>query len=390
MVCFCASFESAMRLPLYFLLLAFATCSIGQQRESDLDRYSDNARQALAAKKWEEAAQALEHLVRLAPDVPQVHANLGLAYFFEGRTAEALASFERARQLNPQLTQIKTMIGLADAELGRCTAAISVLAPAFEHPSDQETDRLIGLHLLHCYSQLKQPGKALATGEAVLGRYPNDPEILYQLSRLHAERSSDLMSALLRAAPDSAWMHYANAEVQESLDRFDTAAQEYRNALEKDPRMIGVHYKLGRLILRGPRTPEALNKAKGEFQQELAVAPSNADAEYELGEIDREQGQAQAAITHFQAALRYQPEFLEARVAIAKALIELGRTADALPHLEEAVRLDPENKIAHYLLASAYKALGESDKATKEFAAYKRLGASTPPASSESSGSDHK
>ena len=61
---------------------------------------------------------------------------------------------------------------------------------------------------------------------------------------------------------------------------------------------------------------------------------------------------------------------------MAEALFELGHTADAVTHLAEAERLDPENKIPHYLLASAYRSLGDSDQAAKEFAAYKRLGAS--------------
>lgn len=367
------------------LLLALAAFSVAQPLESDLDRYSDNARQALAAKRWQDAVQALEHLVRLAPDVPEVRANLGLAYFFEGRPAEALDSFEHARQLSPQLSEITVMIGLAEAELGRCAEAIEILRPAFNNRSDEETNRLSGLHLLRCYSQLKRADSALEVGETLLTKYPADPEILYQLSRLHAERSSDLMSTLLRAAPDSAWMHYANAQVQDSLDRFDSAAQEYRHALERDPKMLGVHYKLGRLILRQSRTPEAIEEAKREFQQELALGASNSDAEYELGEMDREQSKPQAAITHFGRAIRYHPEFVEARLGMAKALLELGNTSDAVPQLLEAERLEPANRIPHYLLASAYKTLGDSDQAEKEFALYRKLGAGGPSASPQNS-----
>jgi predicted Zn-dependent protease len=73
---------------------------------------------------------------------------------------------------------------------------------------------------------------------------------------------------------------------------------------------------------------------------------------------------------------------------MAKTLLELGRPADALPHLQAAERLDPENKIPHYLLASAYRSLGDSDQAAKEFAVYRKLGASPPSAVSQSSSSD--
>ena len=72
-----------MRSVSLLLLLAFAASSMAEQQESDADRYSDTARQALATKHWNEAAQALEHLARLAPNTAEVHANLGLAYYFK-------------------------------------------------------------------------------------------------------------------------------------------------------------------------------------------------------------------------------------------------------------------------------------------------------------------
>lgn len=346
----------------------------GQPRDEELERLSAEARSAMAEKKWAQAAQALEQLARLAPSVPEVHANLGLALFFQGRPAEALAAFQRARKLNPALPQTGLMIGLCDAELGHHAEAISALAPAFEHPPDDETGRLIGLHLARSYAALKQFDKALVAGEELVRRYPSDPEILYQVSRLHMDRSSALMSALVHAAPDSAWTHYANAQVQENLDRFDAAEQEYRSALQRDPRMVGVHYRLGRVILSASRTPDSVERARKEFEQEIVLSPGHADAEYELGEIDREKGDLQAAIAHFNRALKSQPAFEEAQVGIARTLLKLGRPADALPHLNEAARLDPGNKIPHYLLASAYKSLGDSAAAAKEIALYQKIG----------------
>lgn len=378
-----------MRLSRYVALIALLPPLLAQQQESDLDRYSDSARQALAARKWNDAAQALEHLARLAPDIPEVHANLGLAYFFEGRPANALASLEKAQQLNPGLPHVQLMIGLTKAELGRCSEAMSVLAAGFDDRSDQDMNKLNGLHLLRCYSELKRTDQALSTSEALLARYPADPEVLYQVSRFHAERSSDLMSTLLRTAPDSAWTHYANAQVQESLNHLDNAAREYRLAIERDPGMAGVHYKLGRVILNGSRAPEALERARHEFELELKTAPNNADAEYELGELDREQGHAQAALGHFGRAIQLHPDFLEARVGMAKTLLGLGQAAEALPHLQVAARLDPNDKVPHYLLASAYKSLGDSGQAAREFEVYRKLGTDTPSAASQNPGSGH-
>lgn len=363
----------AVRCSVLVLLAVGVTTVYGQQRDADLDRYSDQARQALAAKKWAEAAEALEHLARLAPDVAEVQANLGLALYFEGRPDQALTAFERARKLNAALPQVNVMIGLCDADLGRYHEAVELLASAFEHPPDEETGRLIGLHLERSYAELKQFDKALTAGEELVRRYPNDPEILYQVSRLHVDRSFALMSDLVRVAPDSAWTHYANAQVQDSLDRFDTAEQEYRNAIQRDPRMLGAHYHLGRVILRASRTTDSVEKARREFEQELEISPGNADAEYELGEIEREKGNLDGAVAHFDRALRTHPEFVEAQVGIAKTLMKLGRPGDALPHLAEAARLDPGNKIPHYLLATAYRSMGDTASAAREIGLYQKL-----------------
>ena len=215
--------------------------------------------------------QALEHLTQLAPKVPEVHANLGLAYFFEGRPAEALDPWSVRESSTRNFPELEPMIGLAKPSWANALRPSDSCARIY-HPSDDDTGRLSGLHLLRCYSDMKQPDKALIVGETLLSAISMRPEILYQLSRLHAERSSDLMSALLRTAPDSAWMHYANAQVQESLDRMDTAAQEYRQRSKRIRQCSACTIDSGRLILRVSRTPEAVEKAKGEFQQELALA----------------------------------------------------------------------------------------------------------------------
>ena len=365
------------------LLLSLAASVTAQQRDADLDRYSDQARQALAAKQWSKAARALEHLAQMAPSVAEVQANLGLALFFEGHAAEALAAFDRARKLNPALPQVEVMAGLSKAELGRYSEAIAILAPAFEHPADEETGRLIGLHLQRCYAELKEFDKAQATGEELLKRFPQDPEILYQVSRLHARRSYGLMKELIRAAPDSCWVHLANAQVQESLGRYDLAGQEYRKAIEKNASVPGAHYGLGRAILNGPRDPRALDEAAREFERELEIEPENAAAEFELGEIARERGQFDAARDHLAKAVRYNPDLFEAQIGLGRLLLKQGSPRDAVRHLEQAARLEPGDTLPHYLLASAYKSLGDTAGAGRELDVYRKLRASGRPAAAD-------
>lgn len=367
------NFRAVIR-SLIFVLLA--TVGSAAQRDADLARYSDQAREAMAAKKWDEAVTALRHLAQLAPSVPQVQANLGMALFFEGRASEALAAFDRARKLDPGMPQIELMVALCQAELGRHREAVAVLAPAFDHSPDAETGRLIGLHLARSYSELRQFDKALAAGEELLKRYPDDGEVLYQVSRLHADRSYRLMKQLMQAAPDSYWVHLANAQVQESLQRYDLAQQEYRKAIEINPNAPGAHVGLGRAILSASKDSKALDEASREFERELALSPENAIAEFELGEIAREHGQPDNAREHLLRAVRFNPDFFEAQIALGRLFLKEGKAREAITHLAVAAHLEPRDKLSHYLLASAHKSLGDQEAARRELDLYRKLGAS--------------
>lgn len=340
---------------------------------SDTDRLSDQAQQALNAHHWADASSALEQLAKLAPDVPEVYANLGLAYYFQGRAAQALASFQKALHLNSEMPQATIMSGICHAELGHHREAITILDSAFRSPLDAQIGRLIGLHLEDSYAAVKQFDKASVIGEELLRRYPNDPEILFQVSRLHADRSYQLMTDLVRSAPNSPWMHYANAQVQESLQHYDAAAQEYESVLKAEPGLASVHYRLGLVTLLASTDPESIQKAKRAFEQELSLSPRNADALYELGEIDREQGRYETARDYFTRAIAEHPEFVEARIALGRTLLKLGKASDALPHLQEAARLDPSNKVPHFLLAKAYEAVGDSAGSRNELDSYRKL-----------------
>lgn len=347
--------------------------------EVTLERYSADAEQAMAARDWAAAAKALQRLAKLAPAVPEVHANLGLAYYSQNLVAEAAAEFEKALSLNARISRASWMLGLCDAELGKNEPAIKLLEPAWSHPPDEQSGRLIGLDLLRAYSGSHAYGKAGSLGEELLRRYPTDPEVVYQVSRLHADRSYALMQQLMQAAPDSYWVHLASAQVHESLQRYDMAQQEYRKVIQLNPNAAGAHYGLGRAILGASKDPQAIAEAAKEFESELAISPENASAEYELGEIARERGHLDVAREHFLRAVRYNANFFEAQLGLGRLFLKQDNPREAVRHLQQAARVEPGEAQPHYLLASAYKSLGDSAGANRELDVYRKLRASAKP-----------
>jgi tetratricopeptide (TPR) repeat protein len=344
-----------------------------QGNQAEVLTISKRAQEEMAAKNWSAAAKSLEKLADLAPDVSEVQGNLGVAYYSDNRILQASRAFEHALKLNPKMTQAQMMLGLCYAELGRNQQAVSILAPAFRRPPDRQMGRLIGLDLQRAYAGQQQYDKAIAVADELLKRYPDDPEILFHSSRLHADRAYELMTQLMQAAPGSVWLHYATAEVHASLQRYDLAIVEYRNVLEMEPRMPGIHFRLGRAILQGSKDTDAVEAALLEFELELATSPENSDAEYEIGEICRQQGQFKSALVHFSNAVRHHPSFVQARIGLASTLISQGRPREALGHLLEAVRVEPQNEVAHFRLASVYKTLGDTLNHQKEMAFFQKL-----------------
>src|SRR5205814_1631187 len=110
---------------------------------------------------------------------------------------------------------------------------------------------------------------AAAVADGWLKRYPDDRGILFHSSRLYADRAYDLMTQLMRVAPSSVWLHYATAEVHTSLQRYDLAIREYRNVLAMEPRMPGIHFRLGRAIMQSSKETNAVEQAVHEFELEL-------------------------------------------------------------------------------------------------------------------------
>jgi tetratricopeptide (TPR) repeat protein len=354
--------------------LVAAACVVGaQSRDDEAARYSQDADIAMQAKDWTAAAKALRKLEQLAPEVAEVHANLGLVYYSENRVTEAAAELEQALKINPAIANAGVLLGLCKAELGQAEAAIRLLAPDYPRVADRDLRRMVGIQLMRAYGGASQFARAAEIGEALVKDFPRDAEVLYQVAQLHADRSYQVMKRLQQAAPDSAWVHYAAAQVEDSLKRYDAAESEYRKALELKPDLPGAHYRLGRVLLSKSQEPESVSAAADQFKKELAISPENADAEYELGEMAREQGDLTGALEHLRRAVRYHPGFVEAQIAIARTLLKQEKPREAVAVLQPLVRLAPENKTAHYLLGTAYKSVGDAEASKREFEQYKKL-----------------
>jgi tetratricopeptide (TPR) repeat protein len=262
------------------------------------------------------------------------------------------------------------------SETGEYEEALPGLEKGFQHPPDPATKRMCGLQLMRSYTGLQRDQDAVNMALQLNKLYPNDPEILYHTGRIYGNYAFLTLHKLEVVAPTSIWRHQAAAEAFESEGATNQAIGEYHEVLKLDPQRVSIHYRIGRTLLARwqlNHAAEDREQAVHEFEQELQVDPSNANALYELAEIRRQQNELDQAEQLFSSALKYYPDFEEAQVGLGTTLMALQKPDLALPHLQKAVTLNAEDEVAWYRLSQVNRALGNKDEQQKALAQFQRV-----------------
>jgi tetratricopeptide (TPR) repeat protein len=260
------------------------------------------------------------------------------------------------------------------AEAGHCTAALPVLKKSIGQVADQDLKRKVGMDGLRCAMTLDQPDDALDFLQVLVRKFPLDPDVLYAEVHAFSDLSTHASQKLAKTAPASPPAHELLAESYEMQGKWDEAEKQYRAIVAQNPTLPGIHFRLGRLLLSMPNPPaSARDDAKSEFERELVIDPSNAGAEYVLGELARQNQSWTDAIAHFSRAAKLDPQFAEAFLGLGISLMSLKQYSDAVAPLETAIKLDPKNPGAHYQLATAYTRTGRKQEGQKEFAIHQKL-----------------
>jgi tetratricopeptide (TPR) repeat protein len=345
-------------------------------KSAEIEKYSQEGRQALAKGDYPAAEIAYEKLRDLSPNTAEIHANLGVIYFTERKFQPAASELRRSLKLNPNLQKAQALLAMSLSELGQYNEALPLLEKEFYRTTDPALKRSCGLHLERTYTGLRRDDKAVEVALELTRLYPNDPEVLYYNGRLFGNFAYLSIKRLSDVAPDSIWKHQSAAEAYESQGSYDFAIAEYRQVLALDPHRPGIHYRLGRTMLARANNAgarEATQEARNEFTAELDIDPTNANAAYELAESSRNAGDMGEAEKYFRQALHQYPEFQQANLGLAAVLLKEGKTEPARQFAHKAIAADPASEVGWYRLAQIEKALGNVTGQQKALAEFQRL-----------------
>lgn len=357
-------------------LLLAVPASAQSAKEQQEAQLAAAGQQAMGHGDYAAARVSFEKLAKLAPDVAGVHATLAAIAFKERDYAQAVHEARAAERLNPKLPRLGSLLGDALSEAGDFEAAIPYLKRGFETSKDHTVRKMSGLELMRDYSSLNRNPDAVLIAVKMNHLFPDDPEVLYQTGRIYGNRAYEVMEKLHNTAPNSVWMLQAQGEANESMKNWQAAIVAYRHVLVLDPNRPGIHYQLGRIYLAKYRTSQSSKDRQAAIQQfmdELKVNPDNADATYELANIQEESGNLSAAGEQFASLLTNVPDFEQALVALGGIDLAEKQNARAIPLLERATRIHPDDEVAWWRLSQAYRAVGNRKGQMGALATFQKL-----------------
>lgn len=351
-----------------------------QSREDQAAREASAGQQAMMKGDYAAAEQEFDALAKLEPDIAEVHATLAAICFKRREYDRTVKEIRIAQRLKPGLPKLDSLLGSALSEQGRFDQALPHLERGFRQSGDSAVKRMCGLELIRAYSHLGRDAQAVEISLAMNQLYPNDPEVLYHTGRVYGNFAYEVMEKLHNTAPGSIWMLQAQGEANESRQAWEPAIVAFNHVLALDPKRPGIHYQLGRVYLgryRETRSAEDKAAAMREFAAELTVDSGNADAAYELGNIQAESGDLEAAGKQFALVLKREPDFEEALVGLAGVDLSTNKPEAAAALLEHATRLRPDDVVAWWRLAQADRAIGNKEGQMKALARFQKLRNST-------------
>jgi tetratricopeptide (TPR) repeat protein len=333
--------------------------------------HAKKAQQYMRQQRPDLAIPELESVLSIDANNQEAQANLGVLLYFKHDYAKAVPHLHAAVKSNPELWKIQALQGLAEKHLGDETNARADLASALPHLKGEKVQREVGDALIATYTSTDELDKAAAVVSVLLESNPTDAGLLLASYRFYSELANNAMITMALAAPYSAELHQAMAQELARHGDDDAAIANYRQAIQLNPKLSGLHYELGSLLYNS--VDEKLQaQATAEFQAALAVDPNDEKAQLMLGEDAARRGDLKAASDAESRAVALQPNDADACTEYAKTLLALKQPEKARPLLEHALQIDSMNETAHYRLSTLDRQQGRVDEAKQELAEYQK------------------
>lgn len=188
------------------------------------------------------------------------------------------------------------------------------------------------------------------------------PWISVLLWDIYRQLSFQYLQQLLEEQPRSVWAHLVKGRTLDMQGKRE-ALDEYRAALEADPKLPEVRIAIADFHLANSNFQEAL----AECLKELELNPASVNAKLRLGRIHVELRDADKGVPLLREALKADPDDATAHFDLGRGLELRDDLPGAMAAYQRALQLDPTMNRLRYVLARLYRRIGKPELAAREY-----------------------
>jgi tetratricopeptide (TPR) repeat protein len=253
-----------------------------------------------------------ESAIRACPDYLEANVKLGTQHLRGGRFADAAQWFSKALEINDRLLSAYVGIGVAQHAQGsdKEAKASFEMARNIEPNSTLLFSEVARMHL-----------KAAASKEAnrYLNPTPSNEPTPDQRPDLISQQIDRLNEAITQN-PNHADLHYRLGLLHRNRGQIEDAINSFRKATTINPSYMKALIKLGLALGEMDRIDEAV----AVFDQALEVRPDYLDLHYQAGLLFAQRHRFEMAVEHFDRAVAGNPRNVSFQANLALALQNMG------------------------------------------------------------------
>ncbi|MDP3701017.1 MAG: tetratricopeptide repeat protein [Hylemonella sp.] len=304
------------------------------------------------------------------PDAAERWVESGLELEAQARLEEALAHYQKAIQLQPELARAHFLRGNILLDRGDAAAALDAYGLAVRYKPDSS-----GAHcnLGNAHLQLADPLQATAAFTQALALKPGLPDAIAGLQ------------AAQQLASEQAQAFFGQGLAAQEGGREDEAIRTYRQALTLNCEHVDALNNLAGILVRSGEKDEAVQlllhaanlapdstaiflnlgdalclqrrwaEAVASYQRAGQLDPGNVQAPLRIGDALRAARKPDEAAAAYRQALQIDPLQLGAFLGLAAILIDGDELDAAQAHCLQVLALDPDNARANILRGLIYR-----------------------------------
>jgi len=289
----------------------------------DLHESYLNASYLLLQKKYAEAKELSEEMIKQWPDFFGGYLNLGKIAMVQKDFAGAVPYLYRAIELKPDRFEVHNNLGTVLSHLGKFDQAVKHFEEALRlRPENAKLHNNFAFALLRqgkLDQAIQRCTKALELDPELAEAHHNLGIALTKQGKL--DEAVKHLSESARLEPDDSGVYKNLGSALAQQDKIEDAAANYRKSLELDPNQPEVLNALGATLVK----LEKLNEALESYAKSLEFKPDQPVVHKIMGDVFFKQSRLDDATVHYTQALELEPNMPLVQNSLGEIYFQQGK-----------------------------------------------------------------